>query len=409
MRIIAHLDMDAFFAAVEERTTPRFFGLPIVIGADPQKGYGRGVVSTANYKAREFGIHSAMPIKQAWELAEVAKMQGKPETIFLPPNMNLYAETSDAIMQIVRRHISLVEQTSIDETFLDLSFAKDYATAKTICQKIKEEIKQQEKLTCSIGIGPNKLIAKIASDIKKPDGLTIVGSDDPKLCPELVEGFLNPLPIRKIPGIGPKTEEIFKKLGVKVIADLKKFSEAELSQMLGKPPHLIRIGPEAQNANNSSEYHNENKNNVEPLSPYSKIRIRCGGKWGLEIYAKARGIDDSPVCQNREIKSIGEQETFPQDTLNPNYIFDRLGQMAQNIIKRLAKEEFKNFRTLVVIIRFSDFETKTKSKTLEKPTSHLSVLQFESMKLLTPFLDNRQNPRQKLIRLIGLRVEKLST
>lgn len=357
MRIIGHLDMDAFFAAVEERATPRFFGLPIVIGADPQKGHGRGVVSTANYKAREYGIHSAMPITRAWELAEIARMQGKPEAIFLPPNMNLYAETSEAIMQIARRHVPIVEQTSVDEAFLDLSFAIDYRQVKEICQKIKERIKTQEKLTCSIGVGPNKLVAKIASDFKKPDGLTIIREDE-------IENFLNPLPIRKIPGIGPKTEETFKKLGVTIIKDLRKFSEAELSQMLGK--------------------------------------------WGLDLYEKIRGIDDSPVSEEHEIKSIGEQETFPQDTLNPNYILERLGQMAKNISKRLAKEGFKNFRTIVVIVRFSDFETKTKSKTLEKPTSHLSVLQFESLKLLTPFLDKRQNPCRKLIRLIGLRVEKLS-
>ena len=375
MRIIAHFDMDAFFAAVEERANPRFFGLPIVIGADPQKGHGRGVVSTANYKARGYGIHSAMPISAAWELAEVARMQGKPETIFLPPNMSLYAEASKQVMQIVRRHMRTVEQTSIDEAFLDLSFnlpmsdiphdvrhqnidpAESYEKAKEVCQKIKDEIKQQEKLTCSIGIGPNKLIAKIASDFRKPDGLTIVRDNE-------VEKFLDLLSIRKIPGIGPKTEEVFKKLGVKIIRDLKKFTEAELSQMLGK--------------------------------------------WGLEIYTKSRGIDDSPVCAEHEIKSIGEQETFPQDTLNPNYIFDRLGQIAQNIAKRLNQEGLKNFRTITIIVRFSDFETKTKSKTFEKPTSHLSVLQFESMKLLTPFFDQRQNPRKKLIRLIGLRVEKLS-
>ncbi len=358
MRIIGHLDMDAFFAAIEERDNPRWRGFPIVIGADPQKGSGRGVVSTANYKAREYGIHSAMPISQAWELSQLAEMQSKPPTIFLEPNMARYAEVSQSIMEIVRERAPQIQQTSVDEAHFDLSFTDSYKKAAKICGQIKKEIKEKEKLTCSIGLGPNKLIAKIASDFQKPNGLTIVEEKD-------AETFLEPMPIRKIPGIGPKTEIIFKNLGAQIVKDLKKFSEARLVDMLGK--------------------------------------------WGLELYEKIRGRDDSPIISEEEIKSIGEQETFVKDTLAANHIFERLQNLAKSVIERLAKDGFKNFRTIVVIVRFADFETKSRSRTLEKPTSHLSILQFEALKLLTPFLDKRSNPRQKLIRLIGLRVEKLST
>lgn len=357
MRIIAHLDMDAFFAAVEERDNPRFFGLPIVIGSDPQNGHGRGVVSTANYKAREYGIRSATPITRAWQFSEAARRQGKPAAIFLPVDFEKYAAVSQKIMIILRKYSAMVEQTSIDEAFFDLSQTGSFEKAKNICQKIKQEIKKKERLTCSIGIGPNKLIAKIASDFQKPDSLTVVEQ-------KYVEAFLEPLPVRKIPGIGPKTEAKFKKIGISFVGDLKKLSEADLNRMIGK--------------------------------------------WGLEIYEKVRGIDDSPIIQEYETKSIGEQETFLKDTLEANFIFERLDAMAKNILRRLRKDSFKNFKTIFIIVRFFDFETKTKSHTLQKPTDSLNVLKFEAFKLLAPFLDKRQNPRKKLIRLIGLRVEKLA-
>src|SRR4030042_5128571 len=241
IRIIVHLDMDAFFAAVEERDTPQWRGLPIVVGASPRGGKGRGVVSTANYKAREYGIHSALPISKAWQFSEWAKKRGEPAAIFVEPDIEKYEMVSDRILEIVRSVLISfapvrpplpsggrtaagysVEQAGIDEMYLDLSFVGSYETAKEICQKIKEEIKKKEKLTCSIGVGPNKLIAKIDSDQQKPDGLTIVGDDDEKKCANAVESFLNPLPIRKIPGIGPKTEVKLHELGIVFIRDLKK-------------------------------------------------------------------------------------------------------------------------------------------------------------------------------------------
>ncbi len=356
MRIIAHLDMDAFFAAVEERDNPQFKGMPIAVGAEPGQGRGRGVVSTANYKARECGIHSALPISTAWWLSENARMAGKPAVIFLPVDIEKYAAVSGKIMDIVRKYSPKVEEASIDEAYFDMSFTGSFAKAGEICQKIKSEIREKEKLTCSIGIGPNKLIAKIASGVKKPDGLTIVEEKDK-------ENFLAPLAIRKIPGIGPKTEEMFKNKGVNIVRDLKKFSREQLEKMLGK--------------------------------------------WGLELYEKVRGRDDSPIVEEYEAKSIGEQETFLKDTKDSNFIFGRLNLMCKSIIGRLAAAGFKSFRTVVVTVRFADFQTQTRSHTLAKPTAMQKILEFEALKLLSPFLDKRENPKGKLIRLIGVRVEKL--
>jgi len=364
-RIIAHLDMDAFFAAVEERDNPRIQGKPIVVGSDPMYGQGRGVVSTANYKAREYGIRSALPISKAWQFSQLAKAQGKPEAIFLDVNFQKYEKASAEIMQIIQKYSPLIEQASIDEAYFELTHLKTFAKAKEICQKIKNEIKAKEKLTASVGLGPNKLIAKIASDMQKPDGLTVVGSDESgRACAELVEAFLEPLSVRKIPGIGPQTEKIFLKMGVKTVKELKAISFDIMTNTLGK--------------------------------------------WGMDLYHKIRGKDDTPLIEEYEVKSIGEQETFFQDTLDFKIIFLRLNDLCANVFRRFQENGFKKFKTIVITVRFSGFETKTKSHTLVREVGDLKVLKNEVLKLIFPFLDRRQNPQKKLIRLIGVRIEKLS-
>ncbi|MBI4159901.1 DNA polymerase IV, partial [Candidatus Wolfebacteria bacterium] len=381
-----HLDMDAFFAAIEERDRPRFAGLPIVVGADPAEGKGRGVVSTANYKAREYGIHSAMPITEAWRLSQIAKSKGQPEAIFLQPNFEKYEASSVKILGIIRNRICdapkppsvipaeagiqgsrsrikygmtnvpLVEPASIDEFYLDLSFVEGFQLAGELARQIKKEIKQKERLTASVGIAPNKLVAKIASDMQKPDGLTIVRDDQ-------AEAFLEPLPIRKIPGIGPKAEEVLARKGVRLVCDMKRLTEDELREMFSK--------------------------------------------WGVDMYRKIRGIDESPVTEGYEAKSIGEQETFSVDTRDAEFIMGRIKRMAGNVIRRLRAEGFCSFRTVVLTVRFSDFETKTRSHTLGEATDSSRALEFKVIKLFLPFLDKRENPKSKLIRLIGVRVEKL--
>jgi len=349
--------MDAFFAAVEERDHKWLRGKPIVVGADPKDGEGRGVVSTANYKAREYGVHSALPISKAWKLCEEAKRKGKPECFFLSGNFKKYEEVSSKIMEILRSYSNLVEEASVDEAYFDLSEVglqgspkSDFGIweeAKEIAEKIKKEVWKKERLTCSVGIGPNKLIAKIASDFKKPDGLTVVKKEG-------VEKFLDTMSIRKIPGIGPKTEAIFLKKGIKTVLDLKKLSKSDL-------PHL---------------------------------------------YDKIRGKDDSPLTEKYEAKSIGEENTFDQDTRNPILLLQTLKDLSNRVYKRLDISRHKSFRTIAIKIRFENFETKTRSYTIVKPASTRKILEKEAMKLFLPFLDSRENPRKQKIRLLGVKIEK---
>ena len=349
--------MDAFFAAVEERDHEWLKNKPIVVGADPKGGGGRGVVSTANYKAREYGIHSAMPISKAWQLAKEGEKLGKPRVEFVHSHFPSYEKTSERIFAIIRKYSPKIEPASVDEAYFDLSeIADSFALAKEVCIKIKLEIKSKEKLTCSIGLAKNKLIAKIASDRQKPDGLTIVVS-------EKTEAFLDPLPIRVIPGIGPKTQMLFEKEKLKLVQDLKKLPQTKLENMLGK--------------------------------------------WGIELYQKIRGEDDSPVLEGYEIKSIGEQETFEKDTLDPSFLLLRLQILSESVWKRMQKELFRTFKTVVVTVRFQDFTTVSRSKTSKTPLKTSKELHGETLKLFFPFIYGKENPKRKLLRLIGVRIEKL--
>jgi DNA polymerase IV (DinB-like DNA polymerase) len=356
MRIIGHLDMDAFFAAIEERDHPELRGRPLVVGADPAGGQGRGVVSTANYPARVYGIHSAMPISQAWQLAEAARRRGRPAAVFVRGNHRKYAQVSDRIMAILRRHAPVVEGAGIDEAYFDLSFTGAYDRAADLARQIKAAILGQERLTASIGIGPNKMVAKIASDFHKPDGLTLV-------TPEEAEAFLASLAVRQIPGIGPKTEQSLARLGIKTVKDLKRLTPEELHEKFGK--------------------------------------------WGPSLYERIRGRHDSPLVTSWEPKSVGEQETFAQDTRDLEFIFSRLWELCREVHRRFTAGGFHTYRTVVVTVRFADFDTFSRSHTRGEPAASLRTLTFAAMKLLMPFLDRRENPRSKLIRLIGVRVEKL--
>ncbi len=356
MRIIAHIDMDAFFAAVEERDTPRFRGLPIAVGADPEGGRGRGVVAAANYKARAYGIHSALPISQAWRLSETARRAGKPPVVFLSVDMKKYAAVSERVMALIRSHAPVVEAAGIDEAYADLSFAGSYEKAEDVCRAIKQAIREKERLTASIGLGPNKLIAKIASGENKPDGLTVVREEE-------TEAFLEPLPVRKMRGIGPKTEAELTKQGIALVRDLKRFSRQALQEMFGKR--------------------------------------------GLDFYDEVRGRDDAPLQEHYEPKSIGEEETFDRDTRDAMLIGERLKALCREVMRRFTRDGFETFRTVVVKVRFADFETHTRAHTLKNAAGSSAVLEREAWKLLLPFLDSRENPRRQPIRLVGIRVEKL--
>jgi len=340
-RIILHVDMDYFFAQIEERENPQFKGKPVVVGADPKGGRGRGVVSTANYEARKYGIKSGMPISKAWQLC--------PNAIFLPVNIELYQKVSDEIMEIVKKYSPVYEIVSLDEAYLDISFCKNWKEAENLGKKLKKEIFEKEKLTCTVGIGPNKTVAKLATEKAKPNGLKVVKPDE-------VENFLDPLDIDDLPGIGPKTAEKLRAIGVNKIFELKKLSKEKLKEMFGKV--------------------------------------------GERIWERARGIDEEPVSLEEIIKSIGRQITFERDTRNPRLIFGTFEKLIKEVYDELIENNF-SFKTITVICRYKGFETHTKSKTLKEPSKDFEILKRESKKLLLKFFLENKKP----IRLIGLRVK----
>jgi DNA polymerase IV (DinB-like DNA polymerase) len=354
--MIAHVDMDAFYASVEARCRPELRDRPLVVGADPKDGHGRGVVTAASYAARRYGIRSATPISRAWRLAEAARRRGEPETVFVRDNRALYREVSGRIMSMLAAHADAFEEASIDEAYLELSSLGSFEAAVERARLIKREIAAREGLTCSIGLGPNKLVAKIASDFDKPDGLTVVE-------PARVQDFLDPLPIRVIPGVGPKTERALHERGPHTVRDLRALPESQL--------------------------------------------VDWFGRWGGDIHAKARGLSDSPVSNEWEPKSVGEQETFEVDSLDPDFIFERLRNLAREVFARVQGHGVRAFRTATLTVRFTNFRTCSRAATGSEPLASEEALYERAVALLRPFLDERENPRGRKIRLIGLRAEKL--
>ncbi|MBI2549864.1 DNA polymerase IV [Candidatus Woesearchaeota archaeon] len=340
-----HADLDAFYAAVEQREHPEWMGKPVVVGADPKQGKGRGVCMTASYEARKFGIRSAMPISKAYKLC--------PTAIFTPPNFPLYTAASDAVMNILRSYSDKFEQVSIDEAFIDVSSkfsGRKKDEIESFAAAIKNEIGEKEKLSCSIGVASNKLVAKIASDFKKPDGLTIVELGKEK-------EFLSPLPVRKLIGVGEKTEIVLKEMGVITIGEL-----ALLPQ---------------------------------------ELMLKEFGKSGLYLHEAANGIDDSEVEENYEIKSINRNTTFEEDTKDESLIFAAIDEMLEDAHNALTANNFC-CRTVGVRVRFEDFETHTKEKTLNEATADIGTIKSVAKKLLQPFFSDNRKIRQVGIRLAHL-------
>ncbi|MGB9853942.1 MAG: DNA polymerase IV [Candidatus Bathyarchaeales archaeon] len=339
-RIILHVDMDHFFTAIEEREHPEFKGKPVIVGADPKEGKGRGVVSTCNYEARKFGVRSGMPISKAWKLC--------PQAVYLPVNYNLYTKISERVMEILRKYAVKFEGWGIDEAFLDVtSKVKDYTEAEALARQIKREIFEREGLTCSIGVGPNKLVAKIASDHQKPDGLTVVK-------PEEVEKFLESLPVRKLLWVGRKTEQKLRAMGIKTIGDLAHYDPTVLAEAFGTV--------------------------------------------GKQLYLMAHGIDKSEVEERGEIKSISREKTFDEDTADFNLMFKTLDRLAEEVHGDVLRQNLY-FKTVTVKVRYENFETHTHSKTLSFITNRLDDLKKTARELFQAYF----NPYRK-IRLIGVRV-----
>jgi DNA polymerase IV (DinB-like DNA polymerase) len=343
MRVILHVDLDAFFPSVEVREHPELKDKPVVVGADPKDGKGRGVVSSATYEARKFGIRSALPISKAWKLC--------PDAVYLRPHFDLYVSASNNIMNILKSHADKFEQGGIDEAHLDISSkVKDFGEAGEFARRLMEEVLEKERLTCSVGIGPNKLVAKIGSDYKKPYGLTVVKEED-------VRDFLFPLDVRKIPGVGPKTEHALKELNIQTIRDLATTE-----------PEVLR---------------------------------RLFGVWGARLHEFANGIDNREVIEEYETKSIGRDTTFEKDADNEEQILQVLGELAEQVHDDVIANGFK-FKTITVRVRYQHFDTHTKSKSLLFPTNDLDILKNNAKRLIAPFL--RGN---KKVRLIGVRVSNL--
>ena len=344
-RIIMHIDLDAFYAAVEQREHPQWEGLPLVVGADPKRGKGRGVVMTASYAARKFGIKSAMPISKAYRLC--------PTAIYTPPNFPLYAAASDAVMKILRSYSGKFEQVSIDEAFIDVTGKVSNSSRgeiERLAAAIKNEIKEKEKLSCSIGVASNKLVAKIASDFKKPDGLTIVE-------PGKEKEFLAPLPVRKLIGVGEKTEIVLKGMGINTIGELAALTPEFLQKEFGK--------------------------------------------MGIYLLEAANGIDTSEVEENYEIKSINRNHTFEEDTKDKAFIFAAIDEMLEDAHSYLTAGNFR-CKTVGIRVRFEDFETHTKEKTLSEAATDILTIKKIARQLLQPFFSDKRKMRQVGIRLAHL-------
>lgn len=344
--IILHVDMDHYFSAVEEREHPEFKGKPVVVGADPKDGGGRGVVKTCNYEARGFGVHSGMPISAAWRLC--------PHAIYVRGNYRLYKEVSKEIMAILRKCSDKFQPWGLDEAFLDVSSKiQNLDEAVKLAISIKHEILWEEKLTCSIGVAPNKLVAKIATDYGKPDGLTVVKEN-------AVERFLAPLPVRRMLWIGEKTAGKMNEMGIRTIGDLASLNVSVLVEKFGV--------------------------------------------MGARYHKYAHGIYESEVGGRKGIrKSIGHERTFATDIADYALIFQRLDNLCQKIHETAVTRNLL-FKTVTVKIRYRNFQTYMHQKTLPFFTNRSQDLQKAVRELTQDYLHGTEK-----IRLVGVRVSNLKS
>jgi len=339
MRKIIHIDMDAFFASVEQRDNPEYSNKPLIVGGDPNK---RGVVAACSYEARRFGIHSAMPASHARRLC--------PEAIFVRPRMDAYRKVSEQIRTIFCQYTDLVEPLSLDEAYLDVSNSDLFqGSATMIAKDIKRSIFKTTNLIASAGISYNKFLAKIASDMDKPDGLYLI-------TPEQGQQFVEQLAIRKFHGIGKATEAKMKALGIRSGADLKNCTETDLVDQFGKV--------------------------------------------GRHYYLIARGIDNRPVVSSRVRKSLGTEHTYDQDLDDVDQIQKELQQLVTKVADNLSEKKLIAY-TMTIKIKYDDFELITRSQTTESP------LTPETMITLIPDLLAKTEIKIRKVRLLGISVSKL--
>jgi DNA polymerase IV len=336
VRKIIHIDMDAFYASIEQRDHEEYRGRPIAVGGSP---VGRGgVVATASYEARKFGVRSAMPAKQAVKLC--------PNIIFVRPRFDVYKSVSNHIREIFHRYTDLIEPLSLDEAYLDVTTDKrNIGSAIDIAAQIRQSIKEELQLTASAGVSVNKFVAKIASDLHKPDGLTFIG-------PSRIESFMEELPVEKFFGVGKVTAARMKSMGLHTGSDLKNLTEAELKKHFGKS--------------------------------------------GSFFYNIVRGIDEREVEPDRETKSIGAEDTFPYDLTSSEEMHDELLKITKTVYNRLLRNGLKG-RTLTLKIKYHDFKKVTRSHSFPEGIDDREVIYRTACDLLSA-----SDLSDKKIRLLGI-------
>lgn len=339
-RTILHVDMDAFFASVEQRDNPALRGKPVLVGGDGP----RGVVAAASYEARVFGCHSAQPTVIAKRLC--------PNAIIVSGRHGDYKAVSKQVFEILERFSPAIQPISIDEAFLDITGSTHlFGSGREIAQQIRALVKAETQLTCSVGVAPNKFLAKLASDMDKPDGLFVIE-------PGTIEQILDPLPVTKLWGVGPSAERSLAKLGIRTVADLRKM-------------------------------------------PVDTLFARMGDM-GRHLHQLARGIDDRPVRIDREAKSISHEHTFSTDLDDPDEVRALIARQAQDVASRLRKHA-RYAKTVSIKVRFGDFETITRSKTLDNQTDETRVIHDAARSLFDTWARSF-----KPVRLIGVALAQLT-
>lgn len=341
--MILHVDMDAFYASVEERDDPRLVGKPVIVGGTAA---GRGVVAAANYVARKFGIHSAMPAVTARRLC--------PQAVFLPVRMSHYAAISQQIREIFEHYTPLVEPLSLDEAFLDVTGSEHlFGSAAEIAHRIKQQIRDEVRLVASVGVAPSKFLAKIASDLRKPDALVIVEAKD-------VQAFLDPLPVGRLWGVGKVTNQVFERYGLRTIGQLRQVPPETLAELFGSA--------------------------------------------GEHYWRLAHGIDERRVVPDREAKSISHEMTFATDIGDQALLRAVLLDLVDQVSRRLRRYGLKG-RTVELKVRFADFTTITRSQALPEPSDVTDELAQAAITLLTTRLPAGTLP----VRLLGMGVSGLQS
>lgn len=335
-RWIAHVDLDAFFTSCEQRDHPEYQKRPVVVGAIPGN---RGVVAAASYEARTFGIRSAMPIAEAYRRC--------PDAVYLRPNMEKYRQASRQVFEILGEISPAVEKASVDEAYLDISgLEKIVGSPETIGRKIRQRVRAGTGLTASVGIGPNRLIAKLGSEAGKPDGLKVIPADE-------ALDFLTPMPVRNLRGLGPQTQKIFDRLAIHTVAELR-------------------------------------------ATPVTKLKEHLGPKAAESFHRQAHGIASSEVVTDRERKSISKETTFGSDTRDHDLLHDKLRKLAASVA-RTARRETLAGMVVTLKIRFEGFETYTRQNTLPEPTDDERVMLETAWSLF-----NHGDLPDKPVRLIGV-------